>query len=88
MCILQMESILNTNEDEAKLALKDLNEYTLAKYPASYKSVANWKVSYNHTHGIGIDLYMEHGVEDRHHKVILHIVSKIYEKKKKTKFLL
>ena len=25
--------------------------------PESYKSVAEWKVNYNHTHGIGIDLY-------------------------------
>jgi hypothetical protein len=50
--------------------------------------VNDWKVSYNHTHGIDIDLYIEYEVEDRYRKVILDIVSKISEKKKKTKFLL
>lgn len=29
----------------------------MIKYPEAYKSVKNWKVSYNHTHGKGIDLY-------------------------------
>ncbi len=27
-------------------------------HPDSYKYVANWKVSYNHTQGMGIDLYV------------------------------
>jgi hypothetical protein len=48
---------INTGQDDAKLSLEDINNSIRIEYPESYKSVANWQVSYNHTHGIGIDLY-------------------------------
>ena len=48
---------IDTSEDDAKLAIEDINNSIRIKYPNSYKYVANWKVSYNHTHGKGIDLY-------------------------------
>jgi len=79
---------IDTKEKSAYKALSEIQDNFELNYPNIYQSVSDWKVSYNHTHGIGIDLYIEHRVEDRHHKIILHIVSKISEKKKKTKFLL
>ena len=48
---------IDTSEDDAKLSLADINDSMRIKYPESYKSVAEWKVNYNHTHGIGIDQY-------------------------------
>ena len=47
---------IDTSEDDAKLSLEDINDSVRIKYPEAYKSVKNWQVSYNHTHGIGIDL--------------------------------
>lgn len=48
---------IDTSEDDAKLSIKDINDSIKTNYPEAYKYVDNWNVSYNHTHGIGIDLY-------------------------------
>ena len=48
---------INTDEQRARDAAKDLN-FSFHIYNSTlYKLVADWKVAYNHTHGIGIDLY-------------------------------
>jgi hypothetical protein len=48
---------IDTDDKEAYEALGDINISTMIEYPESYKYVAKWNISYNHTHGIGIDLY-------------------------------
>ena len=48
---------INTDEDVAKKSRDIIAKKFKTFSPESYKSVANWKVSYNHTHGMGIDLY-------------------------------
>ena len=48
---------IDTGKRQAYKAKDVLKEEFKIFSPESYKSVANWKVSYNHTHGIGIDLY-------------------------------
>jgi len=48
---------INTDEITAKKSRDKISKKTKISFPEAYKYVANWKVSYNHTHGIGIDLY-------------------------------
>ena len=48
---------INTDEALAKKSRDMILKKFKAFNPAVYKKVADWKVSYNHTHGIGIDLY-------------------------------
>jgi len=48
---------IDTSKKQAHKSLTDINDSIRIKYPEAHKSVKNWQVSYNHTHGIGIDLY-------------------------------
>lgn len=48
---------IDTTYKQAKAARDDLNISTMITYPQSYRSIKKWGVSYNHTQGIGIDLY-------------------------------
>ena len=48
---------INTDEEVAKKSRDIIDKKFKIFSPESYKSVANWKVSYNHTQGIGMDLY-------------------------------
>jgi hypothetical protein len=48
---------IDTDEDSAKKSRDILSKKFKLFNPQSYQSVKDWKVSYNHTHGIGIDLY-------------------------------
>ena len=48
---------INTDEITAKKSRDKISKKFEISPPEAYKSVASWKVSYNHTHGIGIDLY-------------------------------
>jgi len=48
---------IDTDEDTAKDSLDEIDISIKGTYPETYKSIASWQVSYNHTHGIGIDLY-------------------------------
>jgi len=48
---------IDTTYKQAKDAREDLNISTMIAYPQSYKYISKWGISYNHTHGIGIDLY-------------------------------
>ena len=46
---------IDTSYSQAKKSRDDLNISTMIKYPEAYKSVNDWKISYNTTHDI--DLY-------------------------------
>ena len=48
---------INTNRGKAQDSIDKLNEEFKSFNPTAYKKVKEWKVSYNHTHGIGVDLY-------------------------------
>ena len=48
---------IDTTKEQAYYAKDKLSEKFKTFSPKSYNSVAEWKVNYNHTHGIGIDLY-------------------------------
>jgi len=48
---------IDTTRRQAELALFDINISYQVYNSTLYKSVGQWKVSYNTTHGIGIDLY-------------------------------
>ena len=48
---------INTDERDAKKSIDKIKTEFKKAYPERYKSVVNWGTSYNHTHGIGIDLY-------------------------------
>ncbi len=48
---------INTDSGDAKQDLRRIDKKFKVAYPDSYKCVANWKVSLNHTQGMGIDLY-------------------------------
>ncbi len=48
---------INTSEVEADDAKDEMKEQFRVRYPAKFDAVSSWQISYNHTHGIGIDLY-------------------------------
>lgn len=48
---------INTDEDSAKKSRDVLSKKFKLFNPQAYHNVKDWKVSYNHTHGMGIDLY-------------------------------
>lgn len=48
---------IDTSKRQSYKSIKDINDSIKTTYPQAYQYVNDWKVSYNHTHGIGIDLY-------------------------------
>ena len=48
---------IDTTREQSYDSLDKISEKFKLYNPVSYKFVADWNVSYNHTHGIGIDLY-------------------------------
>ena len=48
---------INTTDSEADISLQFLALQFEAYDPTAYTSIANWDTVYNHTYGIGIDLY-------------------------------
>ena len=50
-------NVIDTTKEQAYYAKDKLSEKFKTFSPEAYKSVAEWKVNYNHTHGIAIDLY-------------------------------
>jgi len=48
---------IDTDERYAKKSRDILSKKFKSSNPRAYNKVANWKVNYNHTHGIAIDLY-------------------------------
>ena len=48
---------IDTSEKQAYDALDDINQTFKSTYSSQYHNVKKWKVAYNTTHGIGIDLY-------------------------------
>ena len=48
---------IDTSKKAADESKRKLSKKFKLVNPEAYKSVKNWQVSYNHTHGIGIDLY-------------------------------
>jgi len=48
---------IDTKKEDADKSIKIISKKFKLSYPEAYKSIKNWKVSYNTTHGIGIDLY-------------------------------
>jgi len=48
---------IDTSKKAANESARQLSKKFKLYNPESYKSVAEWKVNYNHTHGIAIDLY-------------------------------
>ncbi len=48
---------IDTSEKQAYIALDDINQTFKSTYPSQYHNVKKWKVAYNTTHGIGVDLY-------------------------------
>jgi len=48
---------IDTKEKSAYKALSEIQDNFELNYPNIYQSVSDWNISYNHTHGIGIDLY-------------------------------
>lgn len=48
---------IDTDDRETDKAMRNLKEQFLTKYPTQANLVNEWKVSYNHTHGMGVDIY-------------------------------
>ena len=48
---------IDTSKKAANESARQLSKKFKLYNPESYKSVAKWKVNYNHTHSICIDLY-------------------------------
>ena len=48
---------IDTDEISAKKSRDMISKKFQSFNPTAYKKVKEWKVSYNHTHGMGIDLY-------------------------------
>ena len=48
---------IDTSEGEARAALNKLKVETKIEYPSSFKDIKEWKASYNHSYGMGVDLY-------------------------------
>ncbi len=48
---------IDTKKEDADESLRILNKKFKSSNPKTYKSIKTWDVVYNHTHGIGIDLY-------------------------------
>ena len=48
---------IDTDEFTAKDSIDEIEREFKSNYPIAYNSIANWDTVYNHTHGIGIDLY-------------------------------
>lgn len=48
---------IDTNEKTAKRSVDEIEAEYKIKYPQKYSTIKKWDTVYNHTHGIGIDLY-------------------------------
>ncbi|WP_345971850.1 SBBP repeat-containing protein [Sulfurimonas diazotrophicus] len=48
---------INTSKKKAEKSIKQIEEKFKMHSSEAYQTIADWKVSYNHTFGIGIDLY-------------------------------
>ena len=48
---------IDTDEFTAKDSVDEIEREFKSSNPQTYKSIKTWDVVYNHTHGIGIDLY-------------------------------
>lgn len=48
---------IDTDERTAKKSIENIRRKFKLSNPQAYQYVNDWNVSYNHTHGIGIDLY-------------------------------
>ncbi len=48
---------INTSEQDADDSIQAIQKQFKLKYPKKYEFVNDWKVSYNHSYGIGVDLY-------------------------------
>ena len=48
---------IDTDEQESYKYIEKIQKYSKSKFPKNFNSIKKWDIVYNHTYGIGIDLY-------------------------------